>query len=122
MKPEATSPLPTLTNMAWDCNISGNPGLNICLTVKGLIICGEIIGVEEFIHLRAKMTHVKQEFSYSKDELEKIEPTIIRLANAQIWGAMGGPTPSDEGVFWEGKIDSVDGYWIGALTSNDSNE
>ena len=43
-------------------------------------------------------------------------PTFIHLRDARIYSNSGGPLPANTGVYWRGKIDAVDGFWIGVLS------
>jgi hypothetical protein len=85
----------------------------ITLFVKGLIVSGEIVGIDEYMRLAFQHEPEKP------DEAEiPHEPHFIHLKDAKIFrgGDAGMITaPGGSGVPWRGRLSSVDGFLLGRL-------
>jgi hypothetical protein len=112
--------------------------LTISLVIGGSIITGELVGVKTYFAGLAReianatsaelgqvfidrfsdfaevsMTNTDNDNSNS-DEI--VAPTrFIHLRNAKIVQSREGALPDNHGVWWRGKIQAVDGFFIGAI-------
>jgi hypothetical protein len=115
-------------------------GLSITLNVGGALISGTLIegpayfkgigeevrqvagdipktlarGIEQF----GAMIYGYTNSSKGSDEDYTPTPRIeyIHLANARFFSPSGESLPSNRGVFWRGRLSSVDGFCLGALS------
>lgn len=106
----------------------------ITLVVGGLLISGrlathreyseyfaQVIGKQIIIIPKEKgaddnnyhMELLKEKYQSS----EHFSIGYINLKNAQIFYQSGNPIPSDKTIFWRGKIESVDGFFLGGLSA-----
>jgi hypothetical protein len=117
---------------------------DVILNVKGLIIQGTIVsgiiyieGLRQVDLKNAKTdeqkNNVNQFYNYIgdtyikqhdrlKNNINNIEdddyhPIYIHLKNARIFSHGFKPIPVNEGVFWRGKLESVDSFFFGKMST-----
>ena len=105
--------------------------LTITLLVKGIVISGTLVGgnnyfvniAENFKTITKNPDETEKTYSHFKKIGEDIytikedevisPPTFIHIKGARIFHPGQKPMPKDKTSFWRGKIDSVDGFYIG---------
>ncbi|MCP3026950.1 gas vesicle accessory protein GvpU [Halobacillus sp. A5] len=102
--------------------------LDITLNIKGALVSGTTISAEEYLdgisHKFEEGNDVSQaiseklaEASESAKEESNGDVSFIHLKNAQVFNGDSEPTPSDGEFQWRGKIDEVDGFFLGRISS-----
>lgn len=120
---------------------SGGDTFLITLNVGGLLISGALIGGKEYFDLMADYFGgiYKEYESNNKEAGETVdkairslgetyspansssnsnnnEPHYIHLRNAKFYSPISGQgMPGSEGVLWRGRLESVDGFFIGGF-------
>jgi hypothetical protein len=118
-----------------EANMRNAEFVGITLQVGGATISGMLVGRSEYfrgvsLHFRdddeipedgtwgAWLLEKSSEKTYKEgDELEPAK--FIHLRDARIFEGSSHPVPSNEGVWWRGRISSVDGFWFGRLKGSD---
>lgn len=95
--------------------------LNLSLVVNGLIVSGQLAGVnlyQEGIFDLVAQNQVKrkEEFIFPEQLPAPWKPRFIHLKDAKIYHPGLAPIPSNEGVWWRGRLSAVNGFWFGRLT------
>jgi hypothetical protein len=116
-------------------NSSGTP-CPVTLHVGGLLVSGELVSglqyFEEFAQqmgsavkesereeIEAMFREMGQSFysqEKSPDAPPPPNPHFIHLQNVKIFNPEGLPFPSNDGAFWRGRVEAVDGFMLGSLT------
>ena len=109
--------------------------LGITLNVGGVIVSGTLIGGKRYFEGFANdfgeglgkselVDMVKQHFQqhgkiYDRpaDETSGFDPSFIHLEGAKFFSPGDQPIPSNRGMFWRGKISSIDGFILGSLAA-----
>ena len=90
----------------------------VSLVVGGLIISGQIIGSGLYFEaIRDQLERSSDEEEEAPFELPPLDhkPSFIHLRDARVFHPGGSAVPSNEGIVWRGRLDSVDGFWFGKL-------
>lgn len=120
-----------LTTLVSTVN-GGDLTLGITLNVHGTVISGIMISAEEYIKGLGEtlknsgskigqllgdkfINELSQNFKVPTDSEEEYIPQLIHLKNAKFYTPNGGSIPNGEGVYWRGKLSSVDGFIWGNL-------
>ena len=128
-----------LLKLLVDLLASGDAGnsLGITLQVSGIFVSGELIGgrqyfdgmTEEFVaaaHIKeVHPTTLSEALTQIGDDvyggaMEEAGPGYIHLKNARFLTADGQRIPTNRGVYWRGKLTSIDGFNVGILSSGPS--
>lgn len=105
---------------------------SVTLNVGGMLVSGELVSAEQYFDgITACMTESAPEDSRAsvnayfggiagifKESLGDVTgplPSYIHLKEARVFHHSGAPIPSNERVWWRGRITRVDGFWLGAL-------
>jgi len=128
--PEVDWFLRILVSMA---NSTPGVGLPIVLTVRGLVISGELISGKTYHEQFAQEMGTSFRSILDDDAVARIEEgysrpahlydseaslktiVFIHLRNAKIFGPGQQPIPSGQGMLWRGRLSSVDGFSWGQL-------
>ena len=103
--------------------------MEITLTVGGLLVTGKLVSAHKFHSsslgnseedLEAK-ERLKNDYKIPEGPPEKVSQYIadtayIHLQDAKIAHPSGNFIPGTGGVWWRGKIKSVDGFFLGSLS------
>lgn len=120
------------------CNDSeSETTFSITLNVGGILVSGELIGGKHYFNGFAntlKMSefpsdaadvfkdfgeiYTKQREKKEDDKETNPPPQYIHLRNARIFHPGGRPIPTNQGVWWRGRLQAVDGFILGSLSSN----
>ncbi len=106
--------------------------INLTLSVGGSIITGDLIGIAEYLEgiaaefddligaelgdtYRALAAKERQRVAAADvAEQPSVAPTFIQLKNAKVY--VGGRLlPDKRGLWWRGRLDSVDGWTFGGI-------
>lgn len=125
-----------LQDFIWMVNKSDKFGIGITLNVGGLLISGELVGGkkyfkgigEDFSSRLGKVVADKMRKSFEDlgkktyDDSEKKrrkdfkEPHFIHLRNARFYYPGQQPIPKNQGVWWRGRLETVDAFCLGLLS------
>jgi hypothetical protein len=113
--------------------VANGGGLKASMTlwIGGSIVSGELVGMGDYIEgVARELEKVGDTGSTLADVFRQIgeswlaavksddapPPRLIHLENARSYSPGGTPIPSDRGVWWRGRLDSVDGWCFGELS------
>lgn len=113
---------------------NGGMGMEVVLHVGGHIVSGKLIsGADYFKGIRKEFfegSSPSEEYAanldklfepwmslYDKDRLDELRMTYLHLGNARAFGFGANPIPNNKGVFWRGKLSSVDAFHLGSLAA-----
>jgi hypothetical protein len=110
----------------------------VTLQVSGLLVSGYLVsgkayfeavgqqiisGVAQNAALADQMRKMFATFesAYPNDpnQIERPVPQFVHLQNARFYSTDGTPVPSNEGVWWRGRISEISGIVIGILGVSD---
>lgn len=109
----------------------------VTLNVGGLLVSGELVSglqyFEEFAHkigsavkesereeIETMFREMGQSFypkEKSPDAPPPPNPHFVHLQNVKIFNPEGLPFPSNDGSFWRGRVEAIDGFMLGSLTA-----
>ncbi len=104
--------------------------VSVTLNVGGLVVTGMLASLREYCEgmgqLFASATtdedsqrEWRKTFIDVADQaektLDKVPPTFIHLRDARILMGNEKSIPSNQGVWWRGRLDSVDGWFLGHI-------
>jgi len=95
----------------------GYASIEITLLCGGVLVSGEIIGTREY-SLHDVWTEAFDESDRKNKDLEPMLAAdgFIHLKNVFFFSPSGGRLPSgDNGVFWRGRLDRIDGFTLGSI-------
>ncbi|UOQ44142.1 gas vesicle protein GvpU [Halobacillus salinarum] len=104
--------------------------LDITLNINGALISGTTISAQRYLESLSNVFEEGNEVSQaigeklsasSQSAKENGEDTaaFIHLKNAQVYNGDSQPTPSDSEFHWRGKIEEVDGFFLGKISVDD---
>jgi hypothetical protein len=112
----------------------------ITLSVGGLLISGAMIGGKTYFDEFARQfkdgfrnvrsetaSTIEEAFKRLGDVYDPIQkesqgsdpipkPHLVHLRDAQIYPSGASPAPSEKGVLWRGRLESVDGFSLGRVS------
>lgn len=107
-----------------DKNIEGEL---ISLNVGGLLASGQMVSYQMYHNAVYKTLKVlplgpeiQQPIGNKQTNAFQQSSLFIHLKNTRFFhpaGTVGKGVPSNEGVWWRGRLDRIDGYWFGRLSS-----
>ena len=94
------------------------PPVAVTLTLKGLLVTGEIVGHKEYLDGIGLMDVVTKFFGPTP-ERSYFEPrSYIHLKEAQFFFGADRPIPTEGGVLWRGRLSEVDGFSMGRMKTS----
>lgn len=114
-----------------EANMRNGEFIGITLQTGGAIISGMLVGSAEYFkgvsfHFRDAdeepdpdtwgewLLQRSEEFTFKDDE--DLRPaSYIHLRDARVFNGSHEPIPSNEGIWWRGRISSIDAFWLGRL-------
>lgn len=89
-------------------------GIQISLLVRGVIVSGKLVGKRLYLEAMSKTLSKNLVDDYEKNEsLVNAKTAFIHLKNAKILESLSEKLiSSKEGVWWQGRLSSVDGFWV----------
>ncbi|RWZ51351.1 gas vesicle protein GvpU [Halobacillus fulvus] len=102
-----------------------NFSLDITLNVKGALITGTTVSAHKYLdsvsHYFEDGNETSQAISeklanasQSAKENSSQEVKFVHLKNAQVFNG-GEPTPSEGSFYWRGKVEDIDGFFLGRI-------
>lgn len=127
-----------LETLVIEANARKSDFIEITLLVQGSIVSGTLVGITEFYKATVGVFHrddgepaagtwgeffsglvrSAEEAITSEEGLSKA--SYIHLKNARVFANGQQPLPSNQGVWWRGRLERVDAFWIGKLKSSDT--
>ena len=99
-------------------------GIDITLSVGGMLMSGRLISVRKFFEMHDKGTMkrhisklINEEFDGSRDESDERVYEFIHLRDVRYAGIGGSVLACGPDSVWRGRIDRVDGFQIGTIVS-----
>jgi hypothetical protein len=119
-----------------NANAVGGDFLSITLNVGGLIVSGTLVGASDYYKGISRIFSTEERpkegtwaaLLLKQAETAKFDPktdgvitpaNFIHLRDARLHTNGQRGLPSNEGVWWRGRLDSVDGFWIGRLQGSE---
>jgi len=112
-------------------NLSKENEIGLTLHVEGSIVTGTLINARRWFTALAR--HLGEsgvdegvskwiegfgEVYVRRDETpdeDKLPPAFLHLCNARTVGTAGDSVPTDDGVYWRGRVNAVSGFNLGTL-------
>lgn len=120
-----------LLDLVNEANSSDGDYLGITLLVSGIIISGVLVGATTYYRAMSKIfskdetpkdgswaKYLLDQANQAEELFQSEEPQniqMIHLRDAKLYLNERGSIPSTDGVWWRGKIRSVDAFWLGRL-------
>lgn len=142
---EPKTPAPDTDYFLQDLvELFGNSGLEVgvgmTLQVSGMLVSGRLVGGKKYFEsaaedmissfpdadvqstLRTYMHSYSTLYTGLEERRKKDEPVpkpvFIHLRDARFFSPSGGPLPSNQGVWWRGRISEVQGFVFGITEKN----
>ncbi|MFG6146760.1 gas vesicle accessory protein GvpU [Halobacillus sp. B23F22_1] len=104
--------------------------LDITLNINGALVSGTTMSAEDYLEgisnvfeegndISQAISEKLAEASKAAKEESNGDVSYIHLKNAQVYNGDGDPTPSEGEFEWRGKLDEVDGFFLGKISSED---
>ncbi|HEX7064558.1 MAG TPA: gas vesicle accessory protein GvpU [Bacillales bacterium] len=101
--------------------------LDVTLNINGSVITGTTISAKEYFEaLSGKFENGKDIAQQLSEQLAKAGETVeensgdganfIHLKNTKIYCGDSNPTPAKGKIIWRGKIEEIDGFFLGKLS------
>jgi hypothetical protein len=105
--------------------------IGITINVKGTLVSGQLISKDQYFKcitqelssvengdlLAKNFSLINELINERESELEKKPlPEFIHLKNARFFSG-GNLVPSNQGVYWRGRLTEIDGFNLGTLSS-----
>ncbi|MGG3572938.1 gas vesicle accessory protein GvpU [Bacillus gobiensis] len=102
--------------------------LDITLNVNGSVVTGTIISAHEYFEMVSETfedgNEIAQKISEglakasesAKNSSQESDIGFIHLKNTRIYNGDGKGTPSKGDILWRGKLDQVDGFFLGRIS------
>ncbi|ALC83622.1 MULTISPECIES: gas vesicle accessory protein GvpU [Bacillus] len=102
--------------------------LDITLNVNGSVVTGTIISAHEYFETVSETfedgNEIAQKISEglvkasesAKNSSQESDIGFIHLKNTRIYNGDGKGTPSKGDILWRGKLDQVDGFFLGRIS------
>ena len=113
-------------------------GFGVTLQVSGLLVSGHLVSGKAYFeavgkqitsavsqnkelaeHMRKMFATFESAYPQDPGPAERPVPQFVHLQNARFYGTDGTPVPSNEGVWWRGRISEISGIVIGILGVSD---
>lgn len=114
-------------------------GIPITCSVGGLLVSGELVSGQQYFEdfgkdltkgfinsgidigngiaeVLKKMGDSVYKNTSKEEETEPSEPSYIHLKNVKFFHPAGQPIPSNQGSWWRGRLQAVDGFVLGSLS------
>ncbi|MCF6410793.1 gas vesicle accessory protein GvpU [Pseudalkalibacillus salsuginis] len=113
---------------------TGDFTLDITLNVNGSVISGTMISAKKYFEelsgkledgseIAQKLSEDLSEASEAADSHDGGEANFIHMKNTRVYCGDNKPTPSKGKILWRGKIDQIDGFFLGRISeSKNSND
>ncbi|MGM7701472.1 gas vesicle accessory protein GvpU [Pseudalkalibacillus sp. Hm43] len=110
---------------------TGDLSLDITLNVNGAVVSGTMISAKEYFEalsgklengndISQKLSEELAAASEATDEYNDAEANFIHLKNTRVYCGDSKPTPSKGKILWRGKLDQIDGFFLGKISESKS--
>ncbi len=106
-------------------NSASKTNLPIIVSLAGTIIAGDLVsGKRYFEEIGKRFTGLEDKFNETGEQLygeaadKNRRPEYFHLENARIFAPGQPPIPANKGVWWRGRIRSVDVFSLGQLKNS----
>lgn len=105
--------------------------LDITLNVNGALVSGTTVSARKYLESLAARFEEGNELSQaiggklseaSRSTDGNGSVAFIHLKNAQVYNGDSQPTPSDVQFLWRGKLEQVDGFFLGKISAASASE
>ncbi|PYZ94627.1 gas vesicle protein GvpU [Salipaludibacillus keqinensis] len=106
-----------------------NYSFDITLNVKGTVVTGTVIAAKDYLEKLSK--EFSQEDEVEKEINDKLQSAVdaleeeeepsanyVHLEEAKLFSESGKSLPSEGSVLWRGKLNDVDGFFLGKVTAD----
>jgi len=146
MKEDISSGMPSVPSAQHDwfiqslVNVANVAPLSfgVTLQVSGLLVSGYLVSGKTYFEaigqqivsglsqnaaladqMRKMFTTFESAYPNDPGQSERPVPQFVHLQNARFYSTDGTPVPSNEGVWWRGRISQISGIVIGILNVSD---
>ncbi|MRX71221.1 gas vesicle protein GvpU [Bacillus lacus] len=110
-----------------------NFALDITLNVKGAIVTGTLTSAKEYFHLLSDTFEGDNEIAQKlSEQLEQAgesfqsggakEANFIHMKDTKVYIGDSKSTPSKGKILWRGKLEEVDGFFLGKIFDSSDKE
>lgn len=110
---------------------TGELALDITLNVNGSVVSGTMISAKEYFDaLSGKLENgseiaqkLSEELAAASEEVDSgngDEANFIHMKNTRVYCGDSKPTPSKGKILWRGKLDQIDGFFLGKISESKS--
>ncbi|RDY71563.1 gas vesicle protein GvpU [Halobacillus trueperi] len=105
----------------------GDFSLDLTLNVNGALVTGTTVSAKKYMQSLSRTfengNEISQELSEKLSRASEVnyaheEISYIHLEEAQVYNGDSKPTPSEGSFYWRGKLDEVDGFFLGKIDAN----
>ncbi|WP_061810582.1 gas vesicle accessory protein GvpU [Rossellomorea vietnamensis] len=107
--------------------------LDITLNVKGAVVTGTLVSAKEYFDslsetfedgsdIAQKLSEELAKAGESVQENQSSEAHFIHLKNAKVYCGDSKPTPSKGKIMWRGKLNEIDGFFLGKISESKSSK
>ncbi|UTE77674.1 gas vesicle accessory protein GvpU [Rossellomorea sp. KS-H15a] len=107
--------------------------LDITLNVKGAVVTGTLVSAKEYFDslsetfedgsdIAQKLSEELAKAGESVEENQSSEAHFIHLKNAKVYCGDSKPTPSKGKIMWRGKLNEIDGFFLGKISESKSSK
>lgn len=107
--------------------------LDITLNVKGAVVTGTLVSAKEYFDslsetfedgsdIAQKLSEELAKAGESVQESQSPEAHFIHLKNAKVYCGDSKPTPSKGKIMWRGKLNEIDGFFLGKISESKSSK
>lgn len=105
--------------------------VDVTLNINGSVVTGTTVSAKEYFEkLSGKFENGKDIAQQLSEQLANAGETVennreeganfIHLKNTRIYCGDSNPTPSKGKILWRGKIDEIDGFFLGKISESKS--
>ncbi|MBH0230841.1 gas vesicle accessory protein GvpU [Halobacillus yeomjeoni] len=104
--------------------------IDLTLNVNGALVTGTTVSASKYLQSLSEsleegdevskaISEKLAEASQSAEERDQEDVRFVHLKNAQVYNGDAQPTPSEEEFYWRGKVEEVDGFFLGKIDAKD---
>lgn len=103
--------------------------LDLTLNINGALVSGTMISAKEYFETMSESFEdgsdvakaVSEQLSAASESVEEGnggEANFIHLKNTRVYCGDSKPTPSKGKILWRGKLDEIDGFFLGKISES----
>ncbi|OAS82457.1 MULTISPECIES: gas vesicle accessory protein GvpU [Metabacillus] len=98
--------------------------LDISLNVNGAIVTGTLVSAKEYFETLSETfaegsevaQKISEKLAQATEAIDDSEVHFIHLKNAKVYCGDSNPTPSKGDILWRGKLNELDGFFLGKIS------